>query len=619
LRLILKKPYQSIKKLNNINLPNFTVITGLNGTGKSHLLSAISNSSIQVDDINKDKIILFNSTSFNLTYESSIGSDRIEKEYTKINASFKQRQTLIKKLIDNYPNYDNIKQICLTQNKKFLDLNEKSFTNIDEFNKYKEFTTQYKQKLLNFNQGSREQYSQVVSYGNSLLDVASKIQYSIHELDTTEFRKLYIPYSYSKALLPESIGLTFWDYYLKYDENKYLRYINSIEGVSENHPKALSDEEFISLYGERPWIILNNILNEFESIKYHVNSPEGLYRDDSYQYKLISNTIEDLTIQHSSLSSGERILMALVGLIYKLKLDNNLPELILFDEVDSSLHPSMIKMFLQVINKTLVNTNVILVTHSPTMVALTNEDSIYVMNRDTPNRLTKESKQNALSILTEGFATINDINPTLSIEYNLSKTNLPVLFTEGITDKIIIQTAWDKLYPDENMPFYIQDCFDASFLANLFKRGDDAQDGIFKTYSDKKLIALFDFDSEGYNAWNGLSKFTTNIELNPRNCLTKNYKNAFALLLPVPNNDILKQVIREKNITFKNKSMLSIELLFYGQEELSSYFIKENILGGGEIIKFKGNKRNFAKKIETLDSRIFTNINPLLQKLIEIC
>jgi len=196
---------------------------------------------------------------------------------------------------------------------------------------------------------------------------------------------------------------------------------------------------------------------------------------------------------------------------------------------------------------------------------------------------------------------------------------LPILFTEGITDKIILETAWGKLNPSKNMPFYIQDSFDASFLGNLFRRGDDEQEGIFEVYSDKKFFALFDFDSAGYSQWNNLSKFTEYIEEDPKKCLTKKHadKDAYALLLPVPESDIKNQVINEET-TFKDKSLLDIELLFYGVDSLNSFFKKEVQAGSGEIIKFSGKKRKFAEQIASLQPNDFKNFEPFFEKIKEI-
>ena len=51
MRLSFLKIHKSIVSFPEIELPNFVVLTGVNGAGKSHLLEAIENSSIQVDDI----------------------------------------------------------------------------------------------------------------------------------------------------------------------------------------------------------------------------------------------------------------------------------------------------------------------------------------------------------------------------------------------------------------------------------------------------------------------------------------------------------------------------------------------------------------------------------------
>jgi hypothetical protein len=259
-----------------------------------------------------------------------------------------------------------------------------------------------------------------------------------------------------------------------------------------------------------------------------------------------------------------------------------------------------------------------MVTHSPSTIALAPEESIFVMNKEGENRIEKSSKEKALDILTEGFVSLTNNQTRLGITYNISKTDLPILFTEGITDKIILETAWEKLYQSKEMPFYIQDSFDALFLANLFKRGSEGS-GIFNTYEDKLFIALFDFDGEGYNQWNGLSKFTEEIEENPWLCLTRKHhqKNAYAMLLPV-HEDVKDNVIIKDNETYKNGSSLQIELLFYQVEQLNSFFRDKDAPGGGKMIEFFGKKREFAGKVKNLDKDDFKNFEPLFKKIEEL-
>ena len=54
MQLVFQKPFKSIKALLNIELHDFTVLTGVNGSGKSHLLEAIENGSIRVKGIDPD-------------------------------------------------------------------------------------------------------------------------------------------------------------------------------------------------------------------------------------------------------------------------------------------------------------------------------------------------------------------------------------------------------------------------------------------------------------------------------------------------------------------------------------------------------------------------------------
>lgn len=605
MQLQFKENYISIQQFNPIELADFTVLTGVNGSGKSHLLGAIEQKKVIISGMEQASIVLFNYETFKLDNEPIFNAQQLSAEresawtfHQQIKGSFLSWRSNLG------ANYETIKSSCETEKKGFL-------------SSASETLAQYKTNVKNyFNNPSIKQNHQA----QGIYSLAKKVPYSIDEIQHDNFVQLYKPFVFKNNFLPNQLGKIFWDYYEKYLRNQINDFENQKHGKKHD---ILSEEEFIDMHGEKPWELVNEILETFDTMQYRVNSPEGIGYFENFQLKLMHTEKANLEVQFSTLSSGEKILMALVASIYKSSTDGLFPDILLLDEVDASLHPSMMKNMLRVIENIFIKqgVKVILVTHSPTTIALSHDSSIYTMNKSGINRIEKRSKREALAILTEGFATLNDIEPSLSIEYNLSKTSLPILFTEGITDKIIIETAWEKLHPGVEKPFYIQDCFDASFLANLFRRGDDAQDGIFKTYPDKPLIALFDFDTEGYNAWNGLSNLPINIDTNPKKCLSKRneHGNGFAILLPVPSNqNIEKQVIKEGVETFKNKAVLSIELLFYGHPEFDEFYAKEIIQGGGEIIVFKGTKRDFATKVNNLDVDKFSNFIPLFDKLIEI-
>jgi energy-coupling factor transporter ATP-binding protein EcfA2 len=607
LELQFKQEHISITKFNPINLSDFTVLTGVNGSGKSHLLAAIEQKKVQIVGMEQSRIVHFNYETFRLDNEAAFNAQQIKQETTSAwsfyNQKIKPHTANWKKLLDP-EEYSNVKDECESKNKSLWNSGK------DIVNKYRVGVN----NLFANNQMKTNQQAQ------GILSVVKRVPYSMDEIDESKFNSHYKPFMYKNDFLPMQLGKVIWDYYVKYTTNRFYSFENE---KNEQTYDVLTESEFIQAHGEKPWDVINRIMGEFDTLDYKILSPEGKDYFGQFQLKLVHTKKPNLELDFSSLSSGERILMALVASIYKSTSDNHFPDILLLDEVDASLHPSMMKNMLNVIQNIFLKQNikVILVSHSPTTIALAPEESIFIMNKSGENRLEKRTKIEALGILTEGFATLNDLEPNLSLEYNLSKTELPVLFTEGITDKIIIEIAWEKLNPSQDMPFYIQDCFDASFLSNLFRRGYDGQDGIFITYPNKPLIALFDFDSEGFNSWNGLSKLSTIIEDDPKKGLLRRNEenNGYALLLPVPNNgDVMRQVIKSDRETFKDKSVLSIELMFYGNPSLEKYFRKETIQGGGEIVIFKGKKREFANNVKMLEANCFNSFSPLFSRVSEI-
>jgi AAA15 family ATPase/GTPase len=50
-KLEFQSVYKSIKSLKPLDLPNFTVLTGVNGSGKTQLLEAVTTSSISIDGV----------------------------------------------------------------------------------------------------------------------------------------------------------------------------------------------------------------------------------------------------------------------------------------------------------------------------------------------------------------------------------------------------------------------------------------------------------------------------------------------------------------------------------------------------------------------------------------
>ena len=174
--------------------------------------------------------------------------------------------------------------------------------------------------------------------------------------------------------------------------------------------KHLSEAEFRKRYGPAPWSTVNTILKSCGadfSVDHPEPSPDGLFDQEPYIARLKKNSSQDY-VDFSALSSGERVMISVAICIYNQGLDANLlrkPKLLLFDEIDAPLHPSMSKQFVDAVKTTLVEKlgiKVILTTHSPATVAVCSEEEVFVM-RPGESGLHKTSKQGALNTLMSGL------------------------------------------------------------------------------------------------------------------------------------------------------------------------------------------------------------------------
>jgi hypothetical protein len=247
-------------------------------------------------------------------------------------------------------------------------------------------------------------------------------------------------------IFQQSFGRLFSEYQKNFINNSLKELANS-----KGKPiKFLSDEDFIGNYGNPPWEFLNSIL-EKANLDFRINQPDEFDIDRQYE-PILTNQARNTRIKFADLSSGEKILMSFALCLYYAEDRRqlvNYPKVLLFDEIDAPLHPSMTQSLLTTIQEILVQQHgikVILTTHSPSTVALSPEESIYAMSKDESQRLKKVTKDKALSILTSGV-------PTLSIDYE----NRRQVFVESEYDarfyEIIYKKIKDNLVPGISLNF----------------------------------------------------------------------------------------------------------------------------------------------------------------------
>nr|WP_068890411.1 ATP-binding protein [Pedobacter panaciterrae] len=582
----------------DIHLNDFTVLTGENGSGKTQLLEFIRDyaggfgqyndmGEAQLDDegnLKQLKYPLVNETGQPLT--------EIIYSYPGLRNSLYEYEGHQQPLIETIKQqWHNLEPLAIA----FRSIKHKSFT--DEGSELAELQTALNRFITSATQVNTHNPPQAKPVGAHQLQQLKKLSENCgKDIDDLYLIDFIIFYPIPLGLFSSALDLLFHQFFLK-----TMHYPKLTQGMTS------------------PLVVFNEILDR-ASFKYKAEYMVSQNIEYPLPVKLIDRK-SGKEVDFQNLSSGETTVLALIFALYNSENKGHFPQVILFDEPDAHLHPSLTQIFLEVIREVLVkeqNVKVILTTHSPSTVALASEESVYCMDRDLGCPV-KEDKRTAINLLSSGLASLTIEESSLGINYNIQKANTNILFTEGITDKINLETAWDKLYPGKPRNFYIQDCFSASFLGSLFNLGDDVPDGIFHQFDALKMIALFDFDNAGYNNWHREKKFPNLIESDPRKCLTRsNGGNGYLMLLPVPDiNEISQQVIISGNETYKEHSYLTIESLFFKNDQLRSYFKTLPLTGGAvaHVINGNTNKKKLSSTLNLLEAEDFFAFKPLFEKI----
>lgn len=330
MQLKLIKPYKSIKALESKeSLPDFTLITGRNGAGKTQLLKMING----VKEYNRSNEI---KREISVQY----GKDKnriISTVYFDYN-SF------------SYDRWSNDSQCLKNDERKESQFkgNENEFTRFTDSSLGDRYSSSCSEYLTNELKYYRE-------FFNTIYFSPDEKDYQV---DVNAYRKAHTP--------P-------WKLFAE-----LLKEYNNNHQVNE------------SVYAPLPIT--------------HPKDGGG----SNHQF-LISEDGVKLEARH--LSTGEKALMGLCYLIYVQQQKTKLPELLLLDEIDSTLHPSVIKSLLNAIQVVFVKKyglKVIMVTHSPTTVALARKESIFVLERSRgKHKLVRSTQRRAIDLLLEGVNTIS--------------------------------------------------------------------------------------------------------------------------------------------------------------------------------------------------------------------
>ncbi|WP_254526791.1 MULTISPECIES: AAA family ATPase [unclassified Sphingobacterium] len=525
--------YLSIKKFNDIEISDFTVITGINGAGKSHFLNAIDKGNITIEGIDSENIILYNYNDFNvynidLNYRDSQTSSikqrqqayidksnssnvKFQEKRNNIISSFKVNRNygsiyLDEDLIYNMQNLglldwsDEDKDYYLTFDMNNPDTSKVDYYkfvnfqslisryevhNIEDLDKFIEFfkdTTSkvqaltiirnygYSKELKSLNETKFQEVFDVIrltppfDFGD--VEIRNKYPHFILDIiyylrDSTQFFNSINPTQFVKDL--KEVYKEVEEYYKSQLDEYTLKQIQSVNGdnvldsisfdngffnlhdiaqeeksfqliIKQNdinkflksegqYVHTFTNEELKDNFGESPIKILNDILNEYDVNGYefrnselHLDIHNGMLNQNIHVY--LFNKTENFQTHLDALSSGEKTLLALAFSVYKLTKKKVIAKVLLLDELDSALHPSMSKRLINVLHNyfhKVLGIKIIISSHSPSTIAFSPDDSLYIIKKgDSEKLLHHVSKDEALKELTIGV-------PSFSINYENRK------------------------------------------------------------------------------------------------------------------------------------------------------------------------------------------------------
>lgn len=442
MRIAINTKYKSVPEGLEFDLPEFCILTGKNGSGKSHLLEAIANRSISTITANNQAI-----------------HNVLLVGYNGLNPQVDER----------------CESAQLTQ-----------MTN-HWWNSIHGVIIHYKQHML-----GKQFFDNIVDdyviphHGNDPVRTAiirKVLKKSGKNLEELTEEDIYKNVSYAEnnngTLFFSQCAMIFKGYHVRWTKNKFNKFL-----ISEGDAKGLtflSDQEFINKHGPAPWDLINEILAK-ANLPYEFINPNVGDVDLPYNLKLVDRST-GVDISVNDLSSGEKVLMSLALAIYNTHEGGTKPEVLLLDEPDAPLHPEFSKLLIDTLVDTLVgraNVKVVMTTHSPATVAMAPNNSVYEVQRDTKLPV-MVSNSRAVENLTKGIGFLRVSYESRRQVFVESKYD--VLYFEKIFD------ALNRMHCYEYQPIFMEphsgssNCTD---VINIVQRLRDAGNDL--------VVGIVDYD-----------------------------------------------------------------------------------------------------------------------------
>ena len=419
--------------MDAFELPEFAVLIGKNGVGKTRLLSGIQDGSIAVSGLPREDIEFFNFTSFHSGDsgaaswgDSEFHRQVVERYFTQSADSplVEVAERIFQETLDRFELSRDVER-----GREFVEAIRWEIRSLPYFQILGPFggddaVTSYSQAMQqqvfkpldSGSQKRRNVRNQLpIGVGNNqaaLVSLAMKLGRKLpHELDRSDFLRAA---NYEGGTIRNQLSQLFTRY--KVDQCHWA--------LTEAEESDKSSRELMREYrqAERPpWDTLRAVLDRMRD----ASTDPGLFtfefsdpEQDSLNYRnhrdysfttTFTNRSTGESYPTRDLSSGGRILLSLCFAAFHKAMGRRQPGLVLLDEVDAVLHPSMISALIAGLKEQFVDngTPVIMATHSVTTVSLVDDDAIFRVSRSGGYvDVAKVAKPEAVADLSEGLATI---------------------------------------------------------------------------------------------------------------------------------------------------------------------------------------------------------------------
>ena len=432
MQLKLESPYLSIKSLTAPLLPTFTVLIGRNGVGKTQLLDAIRNRNVSTAKdavIEKYDISSFRAPSSEAaSWGGSVAASTVSQMYFHGSGPESLVQiaaTVYKETIKEFDLADNgnsraqfamhLKRAMDGSKVRILASALRGLSGDAQIDDAIEFYTDALVKRVIFRLRVRQtrRRQRADDTHRVLVTLAIRLAGKLaHELDQSDFLRA----AHHEG---KTIANTLSEAFTRYKVDQYS-WAHSESEISGRGDVATLMKAYRANH-KPPWEILREILSYMREevgddlFNFEFSDPEHdqLSHATHTQYSFLTTMTNSSTGESydlDTLSSGESILMCLCLIWFDQDLGRDRPDLILLDELDALLHPSMASALIACLKRLFVanGTRVVMATHCASTVATLADDEIFRLTRRAGHvELRPVSRSEAVEELSDGIATLD--------------------------------------------------------------------------------------------------------------------------------------------------------------------------------------------------------------------